>query len=402
MNVSIISFDYSASVRFIFEKLRESNININYCVVGEQTKEKINELTDLVENTSEIIFYVGAQGLSMNDILKEVLAERYGVNLVYSKETQEFFRKYIEESKQPTPPIFIQEKLLSFPEGFDVFQSKFGYEMAAIGRFDGKEIILMPDSLAECKHIYYDYVKNLLEKRDALKHRTFCYKVFGLKQEEIEKKLSTFDKRSFKITVKTDFAEDSKIVIRCSERVSQTSIDEMNTFMLEAFSDNLYALDNFSLGQVVVDLLKLYGRKLSVAESLTGGEVASDIINVPGASDVLYEGCVTYSNEAKQSRLLVKNQTLSQHGAVSSETAYQMCTGLLKTSGCDVVLSTTGIAGPSGASISKPVGLTYIAVGDAKGIHIHKFMFSGDRDEIREKAANNALFLLIKFIKKHK
>ena len=103
-----------------------------------------------------------------------------------------------------------------------------------------------------------------------------------------------------------------------------------------------------------------------MAESLTGGKITSDLVDVPGASDVLYEGCTTYSNGAKQARLLVKHDTLSRCGAVSSETAYQMCTGLLKTSGCDVVLSTTGIAGPGGGSAAKPVGLTYIAGGDGK------------------------------------
>ena len=144
------------------------------------------------------------------------------------------------------------------------------------------------------------------------------------------------------------------------------------------------------------------GTYVSGAESLTGGKITSDLVDVPGASDVLYEGCTTYSNGAKQARLLVKHDTLSRCGAVSSETAYQMCTGLLKTSGCDVVLSTTGIAGPGGGSATKPVGLTYIAVGDGKGIHIHKFVFAGDRNEVREKAAKNALFLLIKFIKKRK
>lgn len=402
MNVSIISFDYSDSVKFIYDKLRESDENIDYCVIGEQTKDKINELSDLAEKGSDVIFYVGGQGLSVNDVLKEVLAERYGVNLVYSKTTQEYFRQYIEASGQPTPPIYIQEKLLSFPEGFEIYQSKFGYEMAAIGRFGGKEIILLPDSLAECKHIYVDYLKNFLEKRDGQKHKIFYYKVFGLKQEEVEQKIAAFDKKSFRINIKTDFAGDTKITVKCNGRVSQTSIDDMNAFMLEAFQENLYSVDDYSLSQVAIDLLKLYGRKLSVAESLTGGKIAADLVDVPGASDVFFEGCTTYSNGAKQARLLVKTHTLSQFGAVSSETAYQMGTGLLKTSGCDVVLATTGIAGPGGATQNKPVGLTYISVGDAKGIHIHKFVFSGDRNEVREKATKTALFLLIKFIKKRK
>jgi len=235
-----------------------------------------------------------------------------------------------------------------------------------------------------------------------MKESTVVYKVFGVVKNEIRARLSEIEDKKIKIFFDTDVSNDTKIVLKYSTDASQKLIDETNAFIIRVFGENLYAVDDFSLAQVAVDLLTLYKRRLSIAESLTGGQISSDIVDVPGASDVLVECCVTYSNESKQSRLYVKKQTLSQFGAVSSEVAYQMATGLLNTSACDVVLATTGIAGPSGGSDIKPVGLTYIAVGDMSGIHIHKYIFSGDRNEIRKKAVNTALFLLIKLIKERK
>lgn len=402
MNISIISFDYSDSVKYIYGKLKENDNTIEYCLTGEQTPEKINEMSALAEEKSDAVIYIGGLGMSSKDVLKEVLSVRYNVNLVYTQKSQDFFQKYIEQSRQYLPPVYVQERLLSFPEGFDCFPNEHGYELAATGRFGGREIFLLPDNLSECAHIYGSYLENYFSKKDGSGHKVFNYKVFGLRKDEIEEKLGAFDRKTFKISVFTDFTGDTRITVRCTGRTSQNTIDEMNAVIMEAFKENLYAVDDFSLGQVAVDLLKLYKHKLSVAESITGGGIASEIVSVAGASDVLYEGCTTYSNEAKQARLLVKQQTLSQFGAVSSETAYQMATGLLKTSGGDIVLATTGIAGPSGATQNKPLGLTFISVGDIKGIHIHKYIFSGDRNEVRKKAVNTALYLLVRFIKKRK
>ncbi len=401
MKVSIIAFNCSDSLDFIYGKLKESDCEISTCLIGEQTKEKIQEMSDIAERDGELIFYIGGLGGSVKDILKEELSQRYAVNLVYTQKAQEFFIQYAKIEAKSMPPAHIQERLLSFPEGFDCFPNAYGYELAAYGRFMGKEIILLPDNLSECKYIYSQYLYKYFAKKEGKNSQTFTYKVFGLRKDEIEEKLTPFNKKSFKISISVDLSTDAKITIVCN-KVSQSTMDEMNAYILNAFKENLYSVDDFSLSQVAVDLLKLYKHRLSVAESLTGGEIAASIVDVVGASDVLFEGCTTYSNQAKQSRLLVKQQTLSQHGAVSHETAYEMGTGLLKTSDCDIVLATTGIAGPGGATETKPVGLTYIAVGDVKGIHIHRFVFSGDRNSVRKKATDTALFLLIKFIKKRK
>lgn len=403
MRVSVISFTCSAAFGYLFSKMKEDNVEISSSVVVDQTADNINKMFDISAKDSEMIVFVGGQGYAEKDILKEVLTQRFNVNSVYTQIAQDNLNRYVALSGQPLPPVFAQERLLSFPDGFECYPNVFGYEMGAIGRFEGKEVVLIPDNEEECKYIYSTYLEKYLLNNSDSKRNKYVYKLFGARTEEIDSSLKQLDKfKSCSYSYTTDETGDTRIVLKCAPRMSQSTIDEINALLIENFKDSLYSVDDFELQEVAVDLLKLYGRKLSVAESLTGGEIAAKLIDVSGASEVLFEGCVTYSNEAKHSRLLVKNQTLSQFGAVSSETAYQMATGLLNTSQCDVVVATTGIAGPSGGSAQKPVGLTYISVGDSKGIHIHRYVFSGSRNTVRQKAAKTALFLLIKFIKKHK
>ena len=110
----------------------------------------------------------------------------------------------------------------------------------------------------------------------------------------------------------------------------------------------------------LVAMLEKRGMTITTAESCTGGLIAGTIVNVAGASDVLNEGYVTYSNEAKQRLVGVRAETLEQFGAVSEQTAREMAQGAAKAANANVALSATGIAGPGGGSVEKPVGLVYI------------------------------------------
>ncbi len=150
-------------------------------------------------------------------------------------------------------------------------------------------------------------------------------------------------------------------------------------------------MDN--LNYLAVDLLKAKNKTCATAESCTGGLIASSIVDVSGSSQVFYEGVVTYSNQSKMARLQVKEDTLKKYGAVSKETAHEMVEGLLKN--VDIGVSTTGIAGPSGGTPEKPVGLVYIAVGTKQHIQVEKCNFSGDRQQIRNQAKDKALEMLV-------
>ena len=153
MKISIISFGYSDSAKFVYNKMKESEVEIEYCIAIDQTKEKLAKAFDLTKK-SDVVFCIGGLGYSQKDILKEFLAEKFRVNMVVQQKSCEFFANYINQSRQPVPSEDVQERLLFFPDGFDCYQSIFGYELAANGRFDGQEIFLLPDNLKETEYVF--------------------------------------------------------------------------------------------------------------------------------------------------------------------------------------------------------------------------------------------------------
>lgn len=151
---------------------------------------------------------------------------------------------------------------------------------------------------------------------------------------------------------------------------------------------------NKNLEYIIGESLVKNKLTISTAESCTGGMVAAKLISYPGISKSYLEGAITYSNEAKVNRLGVKEETLLKYGAVSKETASEMANGISRVSGSKVSISTTGLAGPGGGSIKKPVGLVYIGIYLEGEILVKEFNFTGERDEIRKNTTIMALNIL--------
>jgi len=217
----------------------------------------------------------------------------------------------------------------------------------------------------------------------------------GLTKGEIEARLTKFNLQGLSFII----AEEN---LDCRIELIYSGMDE-NAFAIEKsqiyneFSDNVYSSKDLPLNSFAVELLMHSHYNLSVAESLTGGEVSCALIDVPGISSHFYEGIVCYNTEAKARRLGVSKKTLSEDGAVSKKTAYEMVKGLLATPETSLGLSTTGVAGPSSEE-GKQVGLVYIAVGSGDFITVFEHNFCGERNEIRKKATNMALFYLVRFL----
>jgi nicotinamide-nucleotide amidase len=168
------------------------------------------------------------------------------------------------------------------------------------------------------------------------------------------------------------------------------------------FERYVYGVDADSLQNALVLELMRRGRTLAVAESCTGGLIASRVTEIPGASKAFGYGFCTYSNEAKTKLLGVKTETLEAFGAVSRETALEMARGARKVSGADIAVSVTGIAGPDGGAPEKPVGLVWVGVSTKDGEDAHELRLSrgyaGDRGIIRNMAAMNAMHYALKAI----
>ena len=151
---------------------------------------------------------------------------------------------------------------------------------------------------------------------------------------------------------------------------------------------------NSSIAKQIGELLQLRGGSLVTAESCTGGLVAECCTNNPGASSWYLGGWVTYSNAMKISQLHVPEELLEEFGAVSTQVAKAMCSGARERSGAVAALSTTGIAGPSGGTEAKPIGTVFIGCSLLTEMQIKKCLFTGNREEVREKATNAAMQLL--------
>jgi len=150
--------------------------------------------------------------------------------------------------------------------------------------------------------------------------------------------------------------------------------------------------------EILGELLRRKKLTLSAAESCTGGRVGDKITNVSGSSDYFLGGAVTYSNEAKAELLKVKEKSLKAHGAVSEQVAKEMALGCRKLFGSDIAVSTTGIAGPTGGSKEKPVGLVWFGVSDGKKTTTDRKVFSGDREQVKEAASMHAIVLVLSHI----
>ncbi len=192
---------------------------------------------------------------------------------------------------------------------------------------------------------------------------------------------------------------DCTIELVYDNTVSKSLFDSAYRQIISGLQEYLYAVEDVSLAERFVDLLKLRRMKISLAESFTGGGIAKRLVDISGVSEVYLEGLNTYSNQAKSKRLGVEEFTLRTYGAVSKETAYEMARGLFDSGNCNVCIATTGIAGPKSDNTKKPVGLVYIAVGVDSEIKVYEFNLKGSRKQITETAINLALFLAFKTLK---
>jgi nicotinamide-nucleotide amidase len=197
-------------------------------------------------------------------------------------------------------------------------------------------------------------------------------------------------------------AGDIQLTLLCSKptaQAAQARVDELAGRLEEALEDWLYstgAESADSLEQIVLYYLGLRQATLAVAESCTGGMVAQRITSVPGSSRSFLGGAVVYSDELKTAFANVPPELIAHHGAVSAEVAEALATGIRLRTGATLGLGITGIAGPSGATETKPVGLVHIALSDATKTESIEKTFRGDRDRIRQWATQQALDLVRK------
>jgi nicotinamide-nucleotide amidase len=175
---------------------------------------------------------------------------------------------------------------------------------------------------------------------------------------------------------------------------AEARADALEQALVEPLADNLFGRDERSVQELVLGLCRDQGLTLGTAESCTGGLVAARLTSIPGSSDVVRGGIVAYDNGIKEMLLGVSPELLAEHGAVSAEVAAAMATGARERLGVDVAVSVTGIAGPGGGTLEKPVGLVFFHASGPMGEQSLRFELPGEREWIRARATVSALHLV--------
>lgn len=381
----------NTDAQFLSQQLSELGVNVYaHSVVGDNAGRLKNTL-DIALSRADIVITTGGLGPTMDDLTKETVAEYWGLPLRLHQPSLDLIREFFKGRGLCMTPN--NEKQASFPEGARILPNHNGTAPGCIVEKEGKAIIVLPGPPRELMPMFLESVRPYLLERSGYALTSRVLKITGIGESEAEYRIRDLVEGQTNPTV-APYAAPGDLTLRVTARTArgedpQALLEPMVAAIRERLGEHIYSESGQSLAQAVVEMLDRRGKTLSTAESCTGGMLASMLIDVPGASRVYREGFVTYSNEAKTSRLGVPAETLERLGAVSEETARAMALGLRERTGADFAVATTGVAGPEGGTPEKPVGLVYTAVADAAGCRVVRNQLRRDR------AYNRAMTCLI-------
>lgn len=383
----------NTNTHYLANELASIGVDVYYQItVGDNEERLLNILNESLKR-SDLVICTGGLGPTDDDITKEVCAKYFGLDLEINQDSWERIKEFFEKiGKKPSEN---NKKQAYFPKESNILTNYHGTAPGCIMEKNNKTIIILPGPPREMKPMFDDYVKPyLLEKTNSVIESSVL-RIIGIGESDVENQLSDLIKSQTNPTIAT-YAKDCECTVRitakgisiadCKELINPV-VDEIKS----RFNEAIYGMEETTIEDEVAKMLVNNNLTISVAESCTGGMVSADLINYPGISSVFMEGCMTYSNEAKMMTLGVSEDTLSTFGAVSEECAREMAEGVAKRHNTKIGLSTTGIAGPEGGTIDKPVGLVYFGIYiDGKTI-VKKYIFNGDRQRIRYRACKTIL-----------
>ena len=330
---------------------------------------------------SDILIITGGLGPTSDDFTRDVVAGLLDRKLVRDEAVANHIAERIRKRRIRLPESIYVQALV--PVGAQVLPNRNGTAPGLAIDEGGKLVLLLPGPPRELKPMFEEYVLPVLEKHFGAQARFDCrtFKVVGLAESIVEEKVAPVlaDLPDLELGYSAKMGE---VEVRIISDLKSTA-EEAEKRIRTALADNIYGIGDARLEKVVVEMLTAAHQTIAVAESCTGGAIANRITNVSGSSEVFINGCVTYSNESKTRLIGVLEKTLADHGAVSEAVAREMAEGVRTRSGADFGISTTGIAGPTGGTPDKPVGLVYIGFATSKGITVQRHVLTFDRETFK-------------------
>ena len=355
---------------------------------------------------AELIITTGGLGPTSDDLTRDLVAEMLGKKLHEDPAVLAHIKGFFDVRNRPMPESTRVQALI--PEGALVLPNPHGTAPGlAIKinpnpfRSDGKPawLLMLPGPPRELRPMFTSSVVPLLRRELPLEVAfiSATLRVTGLGESLVEERIKGPLVDLIATGLEVGYcARPGQVDVRVAARgaEAETQIRAAQKIVQERLHEHIFANEDEELSSVVIALLRERRQTLALAESCTGGYVANQLTNVPGASAVFLGGLVTYSNEAKQVLLGVPGEILEEHGAVSEPVARLMAEGAKGRLNSDYALSVTGIAGPGGGTPDKPVGTVFIALAGPFVTMAHRYFNPFDRVTFKDVTAQQALDLL--------
>lgn len=382
--------------QFLASELSKLGIDVYYQSVVGDNEMRLTETINRALSRSDLVITSGGLGPTNDDITKETLASAMGVEMALDEASLEEIKKYFKTIGRDMTPNNIKQAIM--PKDCIILKNNNGTAPGGIIEKGEKIAIFLPGPPNEIVPMYMESVKPYLAKKSASILFSKTLRITDIGESSVEDKLSGLMHSSVNPTV-APYAKTGEVTLRITAKASDFAEAEALIAPTEqkiraVLGDYIYGTDDDSLYSVVCSMLKQLGMTIAFAESCTGGLLAQSLTSVSGASAVLGQSYITYSNDAKHKLLGVSKNTLEKYSAVSEQTAVEMAIGARSLSGADIAVSVTGVAGPDSDEAGNPVGLVYIGIASGDSSYAMRFSFSGNREKIRSRACVSAYSLI--------
>lgn len=391
--------------QFLAKELVSLGISSYRQIVVGDNNERLAEQIKESASRADLVIMTGGLGPTTDDITMSVAADVAGKELVFDEKSFQNMSEYFRKMCRNMPKNNRKQAML--PEGATILANHNGTAPGAIFDYSCPteedpdrvvHFVLLPGPPSEMSLMFNEEVRPVLEKMSDSKFVTKFVHLFGIGESAAAERISDLIDAQTNPTI-APYAAEGECMFRVTQRIESGEeerdlITPILEIMKERFGQAIYEIGTRPLKQVAYDMLLAQNKTVCFAESCTAGMVSSEFVDIPGASQVFMGSVVSYGNKVKSNLLGVSQDVLDNLGAVSRECAQEMAEGARKLLGTDIAVSITGIAGPTGESALKPVGLVYLAISDENGTEVKEVHLSGNRSRVRHVAVLHAFNLI--------
>lgn len=386
----------NTNAQFLSRRLSALGVSQYHQTVVGDNAQRLEDAYRLALSRADVVITSGGLGPTVDDITKRVAAKVAGKELVLNPQAEAHVRGRFQRMGRPMTENNLSQAM--FTADSTLLDNPHGTAPGAIVPMgEGKVVIHLPGPPNELQPMWINHAEPWLQERSGNVLVSRYIRIFGMGESNVDELLADLEKQSNPSL--SPYCSTGEVMLRATAGAATKAEAEALLMPLveevqKRLGDVIYAIeedDTGSLARCAVEVLKRRGWTIATAESLTGGMMASSMVEIPGASAVVKGGFVTYQTVSKTMLVDVPAELIEKYDVVSAEVAYAMAEGARKRLGTDIAISATGLAGPDGGTPEKPVGTVFVGISTAERTQVLPLRLNGDRMRIRTLTMKHAM-----------